>query len=182
MDTAQMAELYAGGLNSNEIAAHAGVSGRTVLRRLHAAGVQLQLRPLRQTRPLCARCKKTPVTGRPRNKYCGKCYPLHPVPTPRRCPLASCQKLFKPSPKNRDQRFCCAAHWYASKTKHLDQLVRDGTFRAYRGEELLEKEDLDEDAPEILRDLQRHFRAATSKSERRALAQCLGRIARARAR
>jgi hypothetical protein len=105
-----------------------------------------------------------------------------------------CAVVFTPPSSNRRQRYCSPEHWYASpeaaartppppnRPKSLDELVRDGTFRACDNEELLEKEELDEASPDLLKGLQALFREATSRTERQALAQCFGRIARARAR
>jgi hypothetical protein len=192
MKTSEIVRLYLAGSSSNAVAARAGVSARTVRRRLQAAGVQL--RPRRLPRPLCEHCEKRPVTQL-RGKYCAECWPLLPAPASRRCALVICRKVFQPPRDCRDQRFCCTAHWYASPEcaatatanlpsnpprKRLNDLVNDGTFRAYRGEQLLQEKDLDEAHPEVLRELQRLFREATSRTERRALAQCFARIVRAR--
>jgi hypothetical protein len=187
MDTAEIVRLYVEGLSSNAIAARAGVSGRTVLRRLQAACVEI--RPTRLPRPLCARCKKKEVKE-PRHSYCSDCWPLHPAPTARTCDLLDCDKVFTPPRSKRAQRYCSAAHWYASPEcapprpppKTLDELVSDGTFRPFRHEQLLEQETLDETGPEDLRTLQALFRAAASPTERRLLAQCFQGIVRARAR
>jgi hypothetical protein len=190
METAEIVRLYREeGLSSNAIAARAGVSGRTVLRRLQAAGVVM--RPSRLPRALCPRCKKRPIKH-PRARYCERCWPLHPAPAARTCELADCEIVFTPPRSKRAQRYCSAAHWYASpecappappkpRPPTLDELVSDGTFRPFRHEQLLEQETLDETGPEDLRTLQALFRAAASPAERRLLADCFQGLVRARA-
>jgi len=190
METAEIVRLYGEGLSSNAIAGRAGVSGRTVLRRLHAAGV-VEMRPTRLPRALCPRCKKRKVKHA-RARYCGRCWPLHPAPSARTCALTDCDIVFTPPRSRRAQRYCSAAHWYASpecapappkpRPKTLDELVRAGTFRPFRHEQVLEQETLDETGPEDLRTLQALFRAATSPAERRLFALCFQGIVRARAR
>jgi hypothetical protein len=189
--TAEIMRLYVvEGMSSNAIAARAGISGRTILHRLHAAGVEI--RPLRLPRPLCARCKKREVKT-PGATYCDNaCRRLYPRPEPRICALDGCEIVFTPPTSNRNQRFCSSEHWYrspeaaertppsnGSPRKSLAERVRTGTFIAHEHEQRLQEDTLDETCPDVLRELQRLFREAAGGTERRALAQCFGRIVRA---